>query len=42
MIHHYASGTVTVSVAGDGPPVWVFHSLLADTGSCTLLAAALA
>ena len=41
MIHHYAGGTVTAFVAGDGPPVWVFHSLLADAGSCTPLAAAL-
>ncbi len=41
MIHHYVNGTVAASVAGNGPPVWVFHSLLADAGSCTPLAAAL-
>lgn len=41
MIHHYAGGTVATAVTGEGPPVWVFHSLLADAGSCTPLAAAL-
>ena len=41
MVHHYAGGTVAAFVAGDGPPVWVFHSLLADAGSCLPLAAAL-
>ena len=41
MVHHHAGGTVAASVSGDGPPVWVFHSLLADAGSCTPLAAAL-
>ena len=41
MIHHYAGGTVAASVTGAGPPVWVLHSLLADAGSCTPLAAAL-
>ncbi len=41
MIHHYAGGTVAAFVAGDGPPVWVFHSLLAEAGSCMPLAAAL-
>jgi len=41
MIHHYAGGTVLASVTGDGPEVWVFHSLLADAGSCTPLAASL-
>ena len=41
MIHHYAGGTVTASVTGEGAPVWVFHSLLADAGSCTPLAMAL-
>ena len=41
MIHHYAGGTVAAAVTGEGPPVWVFHSLLADAGSCTPLAAAL-
>ena len=41
MIHHFAGGTVAASVSGDGPPVWVFHSLLADAGSCLPLAAAL-
>ncbi len=41
MIQHYAGGTVTASVMGAGPPVWVFHSLLADAGSCMPLAEAL-
>ena len=41
MTHHFAGGTVAAFVAGDGPPVWVFHSLLADAGSCLPLAAAL-
>lgn len=41
MIYHYAGGTVAAAVTGEGPPVWVFHSLLADAGSCTPLAAAL-
>ena len=41
MIQHYAGGTVTASVIGEGPPVWVFHSLLADAGSCMPLAVAL-
>ncbi|HEY0205553.1 MAG TPA: alpha/beta fold hydrolase [Acetobacteraceae bacterium] len=41
MIHHYAGGTVAAAVTGEGLPVWVFHSLLADAGSCTPLAAAL-
>ncbi len=41
MTHHYAGGTVAASVMGDGPPVWVLHSLLADAGSCTPLATAL-
>ncbi|MGI4944156.1 MAG: alpha/beta fold hydrolase [Janthinobacterium lividum] len=41
MIHHYAGGTVAAAVTGEGAPVWVFHSLLADAGSCTPLAAAL-
>lgn len=41
MTHHYADGTVAASVTGNGPPLWVFHSLLADAGSCMSLAAAL-
>jgi len=41
MIHHYAGGKVAAAVTGEGPPVWVFHSLLADAGSCSPLAAAL-
>ena len=41
MIHHYANGTVAAAVTGDGPPVWLLHSLLADAGSCAPLAAAL-
>ena len=41
MTHHYAGGAVRASVAGSGPVVWLFHSLLADAGSCLPLAAAL-
>lgn len=41
MIQHYAGGTVAASVTGEGAPVWVLHSLLADAGSCAPLAAAL-
>lgn len=37
-----AGGLVEVAVSGHGPPIWVFHSLLADAGSCVPLAAALA
>lgn len=41
MIHHFAGGGVQASVTGAGPTVWLFHSLLADAGSCVPLAAAL-
>lgn len=41
MIHYYAAGAVQASVTGDGPAVWLFHSLLADAGSCAPLAEAL-
>lgn len=41
MIHHYAGGTVSASVTGDGPEIWLFHSLLADASSCAPLATAL-
>lgn len=41
MIHHYAGDAVQASVTGDGPAVWLFHSLLADAGSCAPLAEAL-
>lgn len=41
MIHHYAAGAVQASVTGDGPAVWLLHSLLADAGSCAPLAVAL-
>ena len=37
----FASGTVTATVRGSGPPVWIFHSLLADAGSCIPLQQAL-
>ena len=33
-----ASGRVRVEVTGDGPTIWLFHSLLADAGSCAPLA----
>jgi len=42
MIHHYAGGAVQAAVTGTGPAVWLFHSLLADAGSCIPLADALA
>ena len=29
----FANGTVSVSIAGEGPPLWLFHSLLADRDS---------
>ena len=29
----FARGTVSVSVTGEGPPLWLFHSLLADRDS---------
>ena len=34
----FAAGRVRAEVAGDGPTVWLFHSLLADAGSCAPLA----
>jgi 3-oxoadipate enol-lactonase len=37
----FANGQVAASVTGSGPPVWIFHSLLADRGSCVPLAEAL-
>jgi 3-oxoadipate enol-lactonase len=39
-----AADTASVSVrfSGDGPMIWLFHSLLADAGSCLPLAARLA
>ena len=46
MIKHYAAQTVEASVFGEDnpgrPTVWLFHSLLADAGSCLPLAHALA
>ena len=36
-----ADGTVRASVSGAGPTIWLFHSLLADAGSCAPLAARL-
>lgn len=41
MIRQLADGTVQASETGSGPAVWLFHSLLADAGSCVPLAAAL-
>ena len=35
-------GTVSAEVQGAGPALWLFHSLLADAGSCAPLASALA
>ena len=29
----FARGTVSVSISGEGPPLWLFHSLLADRDS---------
>ena len=29
----FARGTVSVSITGEGPPLWLFHSLLADRDS---------
>ena len=37
----FANGDVEASVSGSGPAVWIFHSLLADAGSCIPLAKAL-
>ena len=37
----FANGDVEASVSGSGPAVWIFHSLLADAGSCIPLARAL-
>ncbi len=42
MNQRFASGAVHAAVSGTGPDVWLFHSLLADAGSCAPLAAALA
>ena len=33
---------VRIDVSGEGNPIWLFHSLLADAGSCAPLAASLA
>ena len=41
MNQRFASGAVQAAVTGSGPDVWLFHSLLADAGSCAPLAAAL-
>ena len=41
MVQHFAGGAVQASVTGAGPTVWLFHSLLADAGSCAPLAATL-
>ncbi len=41
MVQHFAGGTVQALVTGVGSTVWLFHSLLADAGSCAPLAAAL-
>lgn len=41
MIRSFADGQVQAEVTGAGPAVWLFHSLLADAGSCAPLAAGL-
>lgn len=41
MIQQFAGGQVQAEVTGVGPAVWLFHSLLADAGSCAPLAAGL-
>ena len=41
LAQQFVNGTVQASVGGEGPTVWLFHSLLADTGSFAPLAAAL-
>ncbi len=38
----FAGGMVRAEVSGEGRVIWLFHSLLADAGSCAPLAAALA
>ncbi len=38
---HFVDGRVRAEVSGTGPTVWLFHSLLADAGSCAPLAARL-
>ena len=38
----FADGRVQARVSGNGPSVWIFHSLLADAGSCAPLADLLA
>ncbi len=37
----FANDAVKATVSGSGPAVWIFHSLLADAGSCVPLAEAL-
>lgn len=37
----FAHGKIEATVLGSGPSVWIFHSLLADAGSCMPLAQAL-
>lgn len=41
MIQRFVDGAVHASVTGAGSSVWLFHSLLADAGSCMPLADAL-
>ncbi|RYB05324.1 alpha/beta fold hydrolase [Lichenibacterium ramalinae] len=38
----FAKGTVSVSITGAGPPLWLFHSLLADRDSFAAVRAPLA
>ena len=41
MAERFAGGKLQVSVSGEGPVIWLFHSLLADAGSFAPLAARL-
>ena len=38
----FARGTVSVSITGEGPPLWLFHSLLADRDSFAVVRGPLA
>ena len=38
----FANGTVAVTITGEGPPLWLFHSLLADRDSFSAVRGSLA
>ncbi len=38
----FANGTVAVTITGEGPPLWLFHSLLADRDSFSVVRGPLA